>query len=89
MVVLLQRGVVVVLLAVVVFVVLVVVEVGRVERRVRRMSESHVGGGWGWLWLVGAKEVEEEKGWVPLSHVNEGKESFDKSWEWGVGAWWV
>lgn len=35
-----------VLVVVVVVVVLVVVAVGRVERKVPRMSESHVGGSW-------------------------------------------
>ena len=83
-----QRGVLVVVVGVVLVavVVLVVVEVGKVGRRVRRMSESHVGGGWGWLRLVGAEEVEEEKEWVLWSQVNGREESFDKSSEWGVGA---
>lgn len=63
----------------------VVVVVGT---KVRRMSVSHVGGGWGWVVVVvGVEEVEEEKGRAPWSHVNGREESFERSSEWGVGAW--
>lgn len=57
------------------------------------MSVSHAGGGEAWRWVVVVVVVvivgvacEEEKGWVPWSHVNGRYESFERSSEWGVGA---
>lgn len=52
------------------------------------MSESHAGGGGGarrWSVVV-VVACEEDKGWVPWSHVNGGEESFERRSQWGVGA---